>query len=176
MGLCSALNLRAALQHVLVVVRPEAAELTRLFSDQGFEVVACLGGAEGRGRSLAAGVAASRHAEGWLVGLADMPFIGPRTIASVAMQVLSGAALAAPYYNGCRGHPVGFGKKLGAELLSLEGDIGAREVLTRHESELVRLESTDRGILTDIDTPADLTCAQVWQQTSVSHCSVSDRK
>ena len=41
-------------------------------------------------------------------------------------------------------------------LLNLQGDEGARSVIGRHHCELEIIECDDRGILRDIDTPADL--------------------
>ncbi|MBC7779538.1 MAG: NTP transferase domain-containing protein, partial [Proteobacteria bacterium] len=67
-----------------------------------------------------------------------------------------GAALVAPTWRGERGHPVGFHRCFGAELSSLAGDEGARQVLARHHAALQRLAVEDPGVVRDIDTPADL--------------------
>ena len=52
------------------------------------------------------------------------------------------------------GHPVRFSARLLGELAALGGDRGARVLFSRHA--VLRLPVTDRGIIDDIDTPADL--------------------
>ena len=108
------------------------------------------------GHSLAAGVAASAGADGWLVALADMPRIQVATLGRVAAAIAGGAALAAPVFAGRRGHPVGFAARWQSALLALEGDEGARAILRHHAPLLHTLASDDPGVLQDVDTPADL--------------------
>ncbi|MEK7877760.1 MAG: hypothetical protein AAB325_16405, partial [Pseudomonadota bacterium] len=64
--------------------------------------------------------------------------------------------LVAPAYAGQRGHPVGLGKRFGAQLLALDGDAGARDLVAAHQGELVLIECDDPGVLQDIDLRADL--------------------
>ncbi|MGH7179104.1 MAG: nucleotidyltransferase family protein, partial [Tepidisphaeraceae bacterium] len=92
----------------------------------------------------------------WLIALADMPFVSPETLRTVIRHLEAGATITAPSFNGQRGHPVGFGRSLYGELIALEGDVGAREVLARHANKLKILVCTDPGICRDVDTPEDL--------------------
>lgn len=107
----------------------------------------------GMGHSLAAGVAASGDADGWLVVPGDMPLLQPRTIQAVA-QSLHEHPIAYAEYRGQRGHPVGFGPELYSELVGLQGDDGARRLLARFPSQGVAVD--DPGVLIDVDTVADL--------------------
>jgi molybdenum cofactor cytidylyltransferase len=108
------------------------------------------------GASLAFGVAAAPEADGWLVALADMPWVRPETVAAVADLLRGGALIAAPARGVRRGHPVGFGHSLISELLGLRGDRGAREVLSRHADRISLLDVDDDGILLDIDELSDI--------------------
>ena len=108
------------------------------------------------GASLACGVQATANAKGWLVALADMPWITPATIARVAAAVADGALLAAPFHAGERGHPVGFGAACYAQLAALTGDEGAKSVIAAHRDRVARIDVDDRGVLRDVDAPADL--------------------
>jgi molybdenum cofactor cytidylyltransferase len=109
----------------------------------------------GMGASLALGVRATAQASAWLVALADMPFILPETIQKVASAILlEGTRIAAPYYDGDRGHPVAFCAALGLELGQLDGDAGARALLEKEP--ILKVETGDYGILRDIDRPQDL--------------------
>ena len=111
----------------------------------------------GMGDSIAAGVAASSGAIGWLVLPADMPFIRPDSLLRVAAG-LAGHAVAYARHAGQRGHPVAFRASLKAELLALSGDAGARAVVARADS--VAVDVDDDGVLLDIDTLDDLAAAR----------------
>jgi molybdenum cofactor cytidylyltransferase len=138
------------------VVRPEASELAELLQKEGCEVVTCPRAAEGMGASLACGAAAANPARGYLVALADMPFIRPSSIAAVRDALLEGAPVVAPYFHARRGHPVGISARFRDALLKLRGDEGARQLLQAHASELVKIPVGDPAVLRDIDTPGDL--------------------
>ncbi len=155
-AVASARNLVAALPDTIAVVRPGSAELERLLREAGCEVAVCQCAEDGMGYSLKHAVALSENVEGWVVALADMPFIQPATIQRLAEAVAGGATIAAPSFNGERGHPVGFGVLLRSELEALSGDEGARRVLKRHAASIRLIETDDPGIHRDIDRPEDL--------------------
>jgi molybdenum cofactor cytidylyltransferase len=155
-ALAAAKRLLEVLPDSIAVVRPRAQKLAALLRDAGCNTVVCKGAAEGMGTSLAAGVRAAADADGWVVALADMPFIRPETIRSVVHALEGGAAIAAPAYQGRRGHPVGFGRAYLDELSALSGDHGARELIARHAGSISLRETDDAGVLRDIDKPSDL--------------------
>jgi molybdenum cofactor cytidylyltransferase len=148
-------NLRAALPLVVAVVREGQGPLAALLESEGARVCACPRADEGMGASLAWGVARAPGAGGWLIALADMPFIRPETIVRVLDAVERGALIAAPVHAGRRGHPVGFGPAMREELLALGGDEGARSLLARHAAAVVAVECDDPGVLLDVDRPED---------------------
>lgn len=163
LALAAAQNLLAALPRTVAVVRPEAVMLAALLAAAGAEVVTCAADKIEMADSLATAVRyAAGHTEansGYVIALADMPFIQPQTIAAVAVALADGALIAAPAYRQQRGHPVAFAAGLRAELENLRGDEGARSVLQRHRHEIHVLEVADSGVLADIDTPHDLPAA-----------------
>jgi molybdenum cofactor cytidylyltransferase len=111
---------------------------------------------EGMGASLACAARAAGEADGYLVALADMPFVRPSTIAAVRDALAQGASLAAPYWRARRGHPVGFAGSLRAELEAMSGDEGAKRLLDAHAARLVKVPVGDPGAIRDIDQPSDL--------------------
>lgn len=155
-AVAAARALKAACADSIAVLRPEQDALAALLEAEGLRVVRCAAARSGMGHSLAAGVAASRDARGWLVALADMPCIRVATLQAVAELIGGGAALAAPSYAGRRGHPVGFAARWRDALLALEGDEGARAILEQSRFLLHVLETDDPGVLQDVDSPADL--------------------
>ena len=147
--------LLASLSSVVAVVRPadhpHQRELHSLLVDAGCQLVVCASAADGMGASIACGVKATPQASAWVIALADMPDIAFSTVAAVVDALGAGHDCAAPYYDGQRGHPVGFSKACRAELLALTGDAGARSVYERHPP--CRVEVDDPGIAFDVDTP-----------------------
>ena len=149
-------RLRAAVPHAIAVVRPDATRLAELLSDNGATVILCANAEEGMGASLAAAVCASGDVDGWVVALADMPYIRSETIAKIAGALAAGAAIAAPVYRGARGHPVALSARFRPQLQALRGDQGARALLAENAGALKLIETDDPGVCRDIDTPVDL--------------------
>lgn len=155
-GAAACRNLLAALPRVIAVVRPDDAALAAALGAAGARIVRCADADDGMGASLACGVHATMGAAGWIVALADMPWIRPATIARVAGAVGEGALVAAPFHRGQRGHPVGFGQACYGALAALAGDEGAKSVIAAHNDGVVRIDVDDPGVLRDVDTPEDL--------------------
>lgn len=155
-ALASLRALRQVLPRTIVVVRPDNPQLIGALQQLDAEVVIASDADAGMGRSLAAGIAATAGARGWIVALADMPYIQPHSIALVLAALEQGAALAAPMHNGQRGHPVGFDARFLDALLVLDNDEGARSLLRAHADALKLIECGDVGIVRDIDFPHDL--------------------
>ena len=141
---------------MVAVVRPDSPELVSSLKSEGCEVVVCENAAEGMGASLACAAREAGEADGYLVALGDMPFVRRTTIAAVRDALAAGAPLAAPYFRARRGHPVGLSKKFLSDLLGLQGDAGAKELLSRNASAMVKIPVGDPGTIRDIDTPDDL--------------------
>ncbi|PTB22405.1 molybdopterin-guanine dinucleotide biosynthesis protein MobA [Trinickia symbiotica] len=147
-------RLVASVARVVAVVRTGDEALAHLLNDAGCDVIFSSEAERGMGASLAAGVHASADADGWVVALADMPWIAPETIEAVARRLGQGSSIVAPVYRGRRGHPVGFGAMHGTALAALDGDVGARLLL--ESSDLTTIDVDDAGVIADVDTPGDL--------------------
>jgi molybdenum cofactor cytidylyltransferase len=156
MGVASARNLLTALPNTLAVIRAQDHRLAERFETLGLKVVENSVADQGMGRSLACGIGASADASGWVVALADMPWIASETVGAVVQALLGGASIAAPTYQGQRGHPVGFARLWREQLEALQGDYGARHLLEANSNRLKLLPTDDSGVLLDIDHLADL--------------------
>ena len=152
----AARRLAEALPEPIAVVRPRAQKVSQLLREVGCRTVVCKNAAEGMGTSLAAGIRAARDADGWVIALADMPYVRAATIRRIALALEEGALIAAPSCGGERGHPVGFARRFLDELLALKGDEGARHILRTYPGSITVYETADRGVLQDIDVPGDL--------------------
>jgi len=150
----AARNLLAALPTVLAVVPPRSDRLAANLAEAGCEVTVCEHAVDGMAASLVHALSCKPVARGWVIALADMPFVRPSTVTALAAAVEEGAGIAAPVIGGRRGNPVAFGRMHIDELMQLRGDEGARRLLKVHPVTQVPVD--DPGILRDIDTPADL--------------------
>ena len=148
--------LKAELSRVVAVVKPGSDALAEALRKESCEVVVCENAAEGMGASLACAARAAGEAHGYLVALADMPFLRRSSIAAVRDALAGGAALVAPYFRARRGHPVGIAGRFYKDLLLLRGDEGAKKLLAAHERDLVKIPIGDPGVIRDIDRPEDL--------------------
>ncbi len=112
---------------------------------------------QGLSASLKAGIAAlPKDRTGVLVFLGDMPRVPHSVLAPLTEALAGGAPAAIPVFGGEMGHPAALSVGLFGEMLKLEGDRGARRLLERLGSSLVRVEAPDDGVLFDVDRPGDL--------------------
>ncbi|NOQ93010.1 MAG: NTP transferase domain-containing protein [Methylophaga sp.] len=155
-GIAAARNLKQSVEHIIVVVRPDDTKITALLHAEGLTTIVSKHAEKGMSTSLVTAIRATKNADGWLVTLADMPWIKPQTISNIATMIEEGADIAVPYYNGHRGHPVGFSHKFLPDLLCLTGDKGASELLRTNSHLLMGFQSDDVGVLQDVDRPRDV--------------------
>ena len=110
----------------------------------------------GMSTSIRAGVRIAGRCDAVAIFLGDQPFIGPSAIESVLEGYLSRPCrLAYAVAGSRRGHPVLLGRELFAELATMEGDVGARDVVERNAgwaAEVPVASKTQR----DIDHQKDL--------------------
>ncbi|ONH57227.1 molybdopterin-guanine dinucleotide biosynthesis protein MobA [Pseudomonas cedrina subsp. cedrina] len=147
-------NLPVCIARRWVVTSPERTEVIRLARAYGCEVL--LLRSAGMGESIAAAVAASGSADGWLVVLGDMPFIQLSSIERV-IDGLEDGGISVPVQEGRYGHPVAFGRAYGPGLMALTGDRGAKPLFT--QVAVCEVQVDDPGVLWDVDVPQSLNFA-----------------
>ena len=118
---------------------------------------------EGIATSLIAGVKALEgRVEAFIVILSDQPFVRPSTILNIAKAYREardrGAdpVMVIPTYSGARGNPVLISSEIIPEILELSGDVGARILIERHKDNVLYVDTSDPGVVIDIDTIEDL--------------------
>ncbi|MBX8534751.1 nucleotidyltransferase family protein [Pseudomonas cichorii] len=111
----------------------------------------------GMGHSLASGIEALMPSPAIAVAilLADMPWLQTATLRSL-VQLADPQRIAQPVHAGQRGHPVIIGRQFWPELLLLQGDQGARTLLTTNASVCDLMETDDPGTVRDVDTPEQI--------------------
>lgn len=150
---------QGALDAVLVVVGNQAEEVTEAMVGFDVDTVFNQDFATGQASSLVVGVreAELRGADAVVVMLADQPGVEPGAIQRlVTARRVHRAKLAMARYGTDRGHPVLFGRELFAELLELTGDTGGRDIIRRHQADLVLVDGGRDTIPVDLDEESDL--------------------
>ncbi|MDE2603315.1 MAG: molybdopterin-binding/glycosyltransferase family 2 protein [Bradyrhizobium sp.] len=117
----------------------------------------------GLASSVKAGIAAvPANADGAVVCLGDMPRIDARLIDRLieAFQPDRGHLIAVPVSDSRRGNPVLWSRRFFDELMKLDGDIGARNLIAAHAEAVVEVQVEGRGAFLDVDTPEALALAR----------------
>ncbi len=156
MVLASLYPLRDALADIVVVTQPSDTPIHHLLLTEGIPFTVCHNAHQGMGASLAWGVKTTLNYESYVVALADMPFIHSCSVKKIVRALMNGASIAAPTFLGQRGHPVGFSCRMASQLLSLNDDYGAREIIHRYRHLLRSVPVSDGGVVRDVDVPEDL--------------------
>jgi molybdenum cofactor cytidylyltransferase len=119
--------------------------------------------AEGLASSVKAGIAAAPdHADGAVICLGDMPLISSDLIDRLieAFAPDRGQLIVVPVSNNRRGNPVLWSRRFFHELMTLDGDIGARHLIARHSEAVAEVVVEGHGAFLDIDTPQALEAAR----------------
>jgi molybdenum cofactor cytidylyltransferase len=142
-----------ALDRVLVVLGHASYRIRSEVDFGDAEVVVCPEWERGQSASLRCGVAALREADAVVVTLGDQPFITPQVIAG-ALDHLDGHDAVRTTYGGTPGHPVVLGRPVMEAIGELEGDQGARELLSRFH--VRQWEAGHLCSAADVDTQEEL--------------------
>ena len=86
----------------------------------------------------------------------DMPYVAPATVAALLATSADGGRIVSPRFNGKRGHPVVIPGKYRTEILEAGSDVTLHDILKAHAGERVDMDVYDRGVVRDVDVPADL--------------------
>ena len=119
--------------------------------------------AGGLASSVKAGISAvPAHADGAVICLGDMPMIS----AGLIDHLIEGFApdrgnlIVVPVSNGRRGNPVLWSRRFFNELMTLDGDVGARHLIAKHNEAVAEVPVEGDGAFLDIDTPQALEAAR----------------
>ncbi|GAB4151255.1 MAG: molybdopterin-binding/glycosyltransferase family 2 protein [Sphingomonadales bacterium] len=114
--------------------------------------------AQGLSQSLRAGIKAAAAFDAAVICLGDMPFVDARVIDRLiaAFSPADGREICLPTHGGQRGNPVLWGQRFFAEIMTLEGDEGAKPLLARHRQQVCEVAADSDAVRRDIDRPEDL--------------------
>jgi len=104
----------------------------------------------------------SDNADGAVICLGDMPLIDAKLIDRLieAFAPDRGNLIVVPVAEGRRGNPVLWSRRFFNELMTLDGDIGARHLIGKHAEAVAEVPVEGNGAFLDIDTPQALETAR----------------
>ncbi|MBI3699742.1 MAG: NTP transferase domain-containing protein [Afipia sp.] len=111
---------------------------------------------DGLATSVKAGIAAvPESSDGAIICLGDMPLIDAKLIDRLAESFAPdcGSLIVVPVAGGRRGNPVLWSRRFFPELMTLDGDIGARHLIAQHVEAVAEVEVEGKSAFLDIDTP-----------------------
>jgi molybdenum cofactor cytidylyltransferase len=112
--------------------------------------------ADGLGSSLKTGIAAvPAESDGAIVCLGDMPQVDAKLIDRLtgALDSEQGALIVVPTIDGKRGNPVVWSRRFFHDLMTIEGDVGARYLIGHYAEAVAEVPVSGRGAFLDVDTP-----------------------
>ena len=151
------LAVEAGCAPVFVVLGYEAEQMCPELNGLSVETITNCDWEEGMGSSLRCGVAAAQRvgADGVLVLVCDQPRLTAEHLRALLGRHCEGqASITASHYEGHVGVPAVFAASLFPELLQIEGDRGARQVIERHEQAVQAVDWPEGAV--DVDLPEQL--------------------
>lgn len=137
---------------ITVVCNQQHLELHQLLDKHQIHYVIAQNANQGMGHSIAQAIQQCPCEYGWLITLADMPYLTKNCISSLLPHCQD--KIVRPQYKERSGHPVYFPQRFQSGLMQLTGDQGARQILKRSPPLLI--PQSEAGCLLDIDRPQDL--------------------
>lgn len=159
-------HLLAACPNSIVVINSHSPQLKEILQDMTVNIIENPQTENGIGSSIACAVKNAANADGWLIALADMPFISTNTMLELIHTRHQSPCIMAPSYRQRRGHPVLFDRYFYDPLICLNTDTGAKNIIKSNRDKLSLIEVNDPGIILDIDTREDL---QMHGELDASH-------
>jgi molybdenum cofactor cytidylyltransferase len=144
---------------VIVVTGHQHDKVEAALSGLDVRIVHNPGFADGLSTSLRNGLAAvPENADGAAVLLGDMPQVRAALIDGLinVFDPERGALVVVPTIDGHRGNPVVWSRRFFPELMVLEGDVGARNLIARYAEAVTEVPFADTAALIDVDTPEAL--------------------
>jgi len=157
--------LGSRISETVVVLGHQSEEIAQVLKDLPVKTVFNPDYRLGQSTSLISGIKSiNSKSDAFLVVLGDQPFISSLLIDQlIQFYEKSSCLIARPQFQEIPGHPVLFNACLIPELLNnLKGDIGARELIARHQDQVSLMRVKSGSAFKDIDTPGDYQLAKEY--------------
>ncbi|QDZ38641.1 nucleotidyltransferase family protein [Euhalothece natronophila Z-M001] len=150
--------LASGCQPIVVVLGAFASQIEPLLTPLPVAIALNEKWSQGMASSLQCGVSKIQEMatllDALIVMLGDQPLVSPEVIQQLVTHYRnSDRRIVASQYDGIVGVPALFDQSLIPELMTLQGDMGAKPIINRYDAEVVKVPFPEGAI--DIDTPQD---------------------
>ncbi len=142
----------------IVVLGHKADQVLEKLPEENLKIVFNPDYQKGMSTSLKAGIRKlGEETEAVLIVLADQPLVEPEVINRMIKEYEENDGLIlAPVYEGERGNPVILDISLKDEMMNVEGDVGARNILKNRGEDFRKIEVGTPSVVMDVDTREDV--------------------
>jgi len=106
----------------------------------------------GMASSIKTGLAnLSEKTDAFFISLGDMPMIS-QNIYNQLIKSKNNKEIIIPTYKGQQGNPVLFSTMLKKEIMTIQGDVGAKKILELYKKQSLNVETYDKCVLKDFNT------------------------
>ena len=93
----------------------------------------------------------SEKAEAFFICLGDMPIIN-KNVYNKLIDSRKNKEIVAPTFNGTRGNPILFSKKMKTQIMKIKGDFGAKKILDKNKSKIKFVKISGKNFNKDFNT------------------------
>ena len=93
----------------------------------------------------------SEKTEAFFICLGDMPMVN-KNIYNLLIKSKNNKKIIVPAYKSEQGNPVLFSKSMKKEIMTIEGDVGAKKILELNKDKILNIEINDQNVTRDFNT------------------------
>jgi molybdenum cofactor cytidylyltransferase len=150
---CADALVAARIPEIVVVISAADHEVRQALSGLPVTFVVNVSPGSDMAESVRTGLTAVGSPSGILVCLSDHPLVRPETIEALATEHLNiPDKIIIPSYNGRRGHPSLFPKRI---LQDLHPGVTLRDIIRKEPHMTETIDTGDEGVVLDMDTPEE---------------------
>ena len=93
----------------------------------------------------------SEKTDAFFICLGDMPMVN-KNIYNLLIKSKNNKKIIVPAYKSEQGNPVLFSKSMKKEIMTIEGDVGAKKILELNKDQILNIETNDQSVTRDFNT------------------------
>lgn len=142
---------------IIVVLGHNAEQISSIIAGEPVKIVVNTEFRKGMSTSLKAALnSVLPESDTYVFMLGDQPLVTVDTIKLLlSRHSASELGITVPVYKGVRGRPVVIDSKYREELMTLKGEIGAKQVIDSHPVDLLEVSVDSEEVIIDLDTPEE---------------------
>tara|TARA_B100000029_G_scaffold381112_1_gene376224 strand:- start:185 stop:754 length:570 start_codon:yes stop_codon:yes gene_type:complete len=151
--------IESSVEELIIVIGHKSNDIKNLISKNGkIKFILNKNYKSGMSSSIKVGLNnLSEKTQSFFICLADMPMVS-KEIYNQLIKFSKNKEIIVPNYKKQQGNPVLFSISMKDEIMSIEGDNGAKKILDKNKDKILNLEINDEGILKNYNRPNNFDC------------------